>query len=305
MEQATNAAQGSQARSSEKSRPVIDAVCWGTRGSIPSPGPSTVRYGGNTPCVEVRLADGRRFIFDAGTGIRPLGASITDEAETPDSVIFFTHFHWDHIQGLPFFLPLYDPKTSLRIVGPQQVEMNLEELFQGQMGPAYFPIPFDALAAHKEFSHLNEGSWQEDEFRVTAMRMRHPSFTVGYRIEYGDVSLAYVPDNELESDSYDVGNGWRHRIVDFLGDVDVLLHDAMFTEDEYPSRANWGHSTFDQAVDLASEAGAKRLLFFHHDPRRSDSDLEEIVDFHRGQAAARGLHFEIAAAAEGDHMLRV
>jgi ribonuclease BN (tRNA processing enzyme) len=128
---------------------------------------------------------------------------------------------------------------------------------------------------------------------------------VGYRIDFGDLSLAYIPDNELANDGFDVGEGWRRRIVDFLGDVDVLLHDAMFTEDEYRFKADWGHSTFDQAVDLATEVGAKKLMFFHHDPRRTDRDLEELVDLHREQAATRGLSLEIDAAAEGDHVLCV
>jgi phosphoribosyl 1,2-cyclic phosphodiesterase len=125
----------------EKERSVIEATCWGTLGSIASPGPDTVRFGGNTPCLEVRIQDGRRFIFDAGTGIRPLGMSMMDEAGTPDAVIFLTHFHWDHIQGFPFFLPLYESHASLRIVGPDQAEADIEELFAKQMASTNSPAP--------------------------------------------------------------------------------------------------------------------------------------------------------------------
>ena len=251
-------------------RPVLEATCWGTRGSIPSPGPHTVTFGGNTPCLEVRVRDGRRFIFDAGTGIRPLGISMMAETGTPDSVVFLTHFHWDHIQGFPFFLPLYDSDASLRVVGPNQEGADIEELFATQMASINFPVPYTALSAKKEFSRLNGGAWEEDGFHVHAMRLRHPSFTVGHRIEYGGVSLAYLPDNELAGEGYDVGEGWRRRLVDFLGDVDVLIHDAMYTEEEYGSKKHWGHSTFSQTVELAHEAGAKKVLFFHHDPCRTD-----------------------------------
>jgi phosphoribosyl 1,2-cyclic phosphodiesterase len=135
------------------------------------------------------------------------------------------------------------------------------------------------------------------------MRLRHPSFTVGHRIEYGGVSLAYLPDNELAGEGYDVGEGWRKRLVDFLGDVDVLIHDAMYTEEEYASRKDWGHSTFSQTVELAHEAGTKRVLFFHHDPCRSDQQLSEIVEFHGAEAAARGYSVEVGAAAERDQIL--
>jgi phosphoribosyl 1,2-cyclic phosphodiesterase len=282
---------------------MIEATCWGTRGSIPTPGPDTVRFGGNTPCLEVRLGDGRRFIFDAGTGIRPLGVSMMGEERGLHAVVFLTHFHWDHIQGFPFFRPLYEPEASLRIIGPDQAGANIEELFATQMASINFPVPYSALSAKKVFSKLNGGAWQEDGFHVRAMRLRHPSFTIGHRIEYGGVSLAYLPDNELAGEGYDVGERWRQRLVDFLGNVDVLIHDAMYTEEEYASRKDWGHSTFDQAVDLAHEAGAKRLLFFHHDPCRSDQELAEIVDFHRNEAAASGLSVEIGAAAEGDDII--
>ena len=279
-------------------RSGIEAVCWGTRGSIASPGPDTVEFGGNTPCLEIRIGDGRRFIFDAGTGIRPLGVTMMGETGAPDTVVFLTHFHWDHIQGFPFFLPIYDSDASIRIVGPDQAPADIEKLFATQMESINFPVPYSALSAKKEFSNLNGGAWEEDGFCVHAMRLRHPSFTVGHRIEYGGASLAYLPDNELAGEGYDVGKGWRKRLVDFLGDVDVLIHDSMYTDEEYGSKKAWGHSTFSQTVELAHEAGAKRVLFFHHDPRRRDQDLLEILDFHRSEAAERGYSVEIDAAAE-------
>ena len=283
---------------------MIEATCWGTRGSIASPGPDTVRFGGNTPCLEVRIRDGRRFIFDAGTGIRPLGVSMMGETGTPDAVVFLTHFHWDHIQGFPFFAPLYESDASLRIVGPDQADADIEELFARQMASINFPVPYTAIEAKKEFSQLNGGAWEEDGFRVRAMRLKHPSFTVGHRIEYGGVSLAYLPDNELAGEGYDVEKGWRKRLVAFLGDVDVLIHDAMYTEEEYGPKRDWGHSTFSQTVELAHESGAKKVLFFHHDPCRSDQELSKIVDFHRTEAAARGYSVEIGAAAERDDIIR-
>ena len=149
-----------------KERSVIEAACWGTRGSIASPGPDTVRFGGNTPCLEVRLRDGRRFIFDAGTGIRPLGVSMMDEAGTPNAVVFITHFHWDHIQGFPFFLPLYVPDASLRIIGPDQAKADIQELFATQMASINFPVPFAELSAKKQFSNLAGDAWEEAGRRI-------------------------------------------------------------------------------------------------------------------------------------------
>jgi phosphoribosyl 1,2-cyclic phosphodiesterase len=226
-----------------------------------------------------------------------------DETGTHDAVVFLTHFHWDHIQGFPFFLPLYDPEASLRIIGPDPARTDIQDLFATQMASINFPVPFTALSAKKEFSNLSGGVWEEDGFRVRAMRMKHSSFTVGHRVDYGGVSLAYLPDNELASERYDVEEGWRTHLVEFLGDVDVLIHDAMFTDEEYASKLDWGHSTFGQTVELAHEAGAKKVLFFHHDPSRSDQELSEIVDSHRVQAAARGYSVEIGAAAERDEII--
>lgn len=283
----------------ENTTPDITVRCWGTRGSIASPGAKTARYGGNTSCVEVTVGTGQRVIFDAGTGLRPLGQLMNGEEDPLEGVIFLTHFHWDHIQGFPFFLPLYNPAASLRIIGPEQFGVDVQTLFAGQMGPIYFPIPFEAFSAKKIFSHLNEGSWEEGGIKVSAMRVRHASFCVGYRIDFGETSLAYVPDNELLGEGYGVGDNWRSEFVDFISDVDVLIHDAMYTEEEYTTKVGWGHSTYRQSLDLADEAGVKRLLFFHHDPTRDDSELAEIVARARDKAASEGKSFEIDAASEG------
>ena len=275
--------------------------CWGTRGSIPSPGPATARYGGNTPCLEI-CAGGRRFIFDAGSGMRLLGIHLLESGAPIEATIFLTHFHWDHIQGFPFFAPLYRPGTKLRIIGPVQGEtgsMDVKSLFAGQMGPIYFPVPFQAISAELDFGHLNEGTWEEDGVRISAMRVRHPSFAVGYRFDFAGRSICFVPDNELMSENYPTGENWRDRFVDFLSGADLLIHDSMYTEAEYPSRVTWGHSTFQQTLDLANDAGVGKVLFYHHDPERSDLDLDAIVAESRTRAASQGMTFEIDAASEG------
>jgi phosphoribosyl 1,2-cyclic phosphodiesterase len=273
---------------------------WGTRGSIPSPGPATARYGGNTACIEVRYGRDRRIIFDAGSGIRPLGHDLVASGESADGTVFLTHFHWDHIQGFPFFAPLYRPETSLEIVGPMQQNLDIRSLFAGQMGPVYFPVPFTALSANLAFRHLNEGTWEGDGYQVTAMRVRHPSFTVGYRVQVGGHVIVYVPDNELGGASYDVGEGWYERFQDFVRGADVLIHDAMYTNEEYPARLGWGHSTFDRAVELAESSNVSRLFLFHHSPERTDEELSAIVDRLRETQASRGSKLAIDAADEGE-----
>jgi len=276
---------------------------WGTRGSIPSPGPDTARYGGNTPCVEV-VAGGRHLIFDGGSGARALGSSLLEAGERVDTTLFLTPFHWDHIQGIPFFSPLYNPSTRIDIVGPVQRTpdgrvLDVESLFAGQMGPIYFPIPMSAVSASLTFGHLNEGVWERGGITVRAMRTRHPSFTVGYRVDFAGRSVAYVPDNEIESEAYPVAPDWRARFVEFLGGVDVLVHDAMYTDAEYEGRSQWGHSTYAQAMDLAHEAGVGELVFFHHDPLRTDDELDDIVARCRDATLAAGRTLRVRAAVEG------
>ncbi len=272
--------------------------CWGARGSIPSPGGNTARFGGNTSCVEL-VVRGRRLILDAGSGLRLLGERLMEQEAPVRADIFVTHFHWDHIQGFPFFPPLYDPTSRIRIFGPPQDGVDIRTLFAGQMGPIYFPVPFDAVAAHLDFVPVGSEPWEEDGIRVRSFRVRHPSTTVGYRIEWDSHSVSYVPDNELVGGSYPVDSDWRERFVDFVKGSDLLLHDAMFPEEEYPRREGWGHSTPEQSLELAREAGVQRLLLFHHSPELSDQELDRTVNRLQQEAATRSPEVYVDAASEG------
>jgi phosphoribosyl 1,2-cyclic phosphodiesterase len=285
------------AKRSARDGSAIVARCWGTRGSIPTPGPTTVRYGGNTTCLELHH-EGTRLIFDAGSGIRPLGSDIVEKG--PNAIhIFLTHFHWDHIQGFPFFAPLYDPEDTIKVIGPKQKDIDVQNLFAGQMGPIYFPVPFSVVAAAMEFEHLNQGGYEVGEVALEVMRVKHPSFVLGYRIRVGGRTICFIPDNEMGADMYDVGPDFDRRIRDFVGGADLLIHDSMYTDEEYATRAGWGHSTFTQSLRLAEEGGVKKLLFFHHDPTRSDDALDVIVARLRDSALARGLDLDVSAASEG------
>jgi phosphoribosyl 1,2-cyclic phosphodiesterase len=298
--------------------PDVCVHFWGTRGSIPSPGASTARFGGNTSCIEIRAKGGPRLIFDAGSGIRALGHSLLASGEEQDGTVFLTHFHWDHIQGFPFFVPLYRPSTRISIVGPAQkigdvqtlfagtyqTNGDVQSLFAGQMGPVYFPIPYEALSAKISFHHLNEGTFERDGYRVSAMRVRHPSFTLGYRTEIGGRVITYVPDNELDGDMYnEVPHGWVESFTEFVRGSDILIHDAMYTTEEYRQRHGWGHSTFQQVLDLAVRAEVPHLVFFHHSPERTDAELLGILDQMRSSARASGHSLTIDAAEEGRELV--
>lgn len=281
----------------------LSATCWGTRGSIPSPGLATARFGGNTSCLEVRTADDRSRIFDAGTGIRALGNRLARDGGRTEVDVFVTHFHWDHIQGIPFFTPLYAEDSFIRIHAARQGDRDIETLLRGQMVPVYFPVPYEALAAELSFEHLSGRAWRDDGTEVAAYRCRHPAHTYGYRIRAGSASIAYFPDNELVGSTYPVdGPDWYAGLLEFLDGVDLLFHDAMYTSEEYPAVEGWGHSTFEQAVKLAEDAGVERLYFFHHAPERTDDALLGILDSMRSRLKQRGSSLELGAAAEGEEL---
>jgi phosphoribosyl 1,2-cyclic phosphodiesterase len=281
----------------DRAGPSLRVTCWGTRGSIPAPGPQTVRFGGNTSCVEVRTADGRRLIFDAGTGLRAFSKRIAGNGGALDAHLFVTHYHWDHIQGFPFLAQLYDAGTHLHIHGPREGDISVERAFSGQMSTLYFPIPLDAIAASLEFSSANGAPWREGGVEVQAFRVQHPGVTYGYRVRAGGASVVYVPDNEIGEEP---DPRWYAEMVEFAGGADLLLHDAMYSQAEY--LRGWGHSTFGQALRLAEDAGVRRLALFHHAPDRGDAELERIVGEMREALAARGSALELSAAAEGEEI---
>lgn len=297
---------------------------WGTRGSIPSPGRETVRYGGNTPCLELRTAEDWLIVLDAGTGIRELGRSLMERANGSaiKGDIFLTHAHWDHIQGLPFFAPAFHPGNHFTIWGSKAMERSIGRVVRDQMSPVVFPVTFEQLAATIEFRELAEGHRVRGGYDVNVMQMQHPGGALGYRFDarasgsapppsvgHGKTGpaanghsrgLVYISDNELRpSATYESTASWRRDLVRFVQGASVLVHDSMFTTEEYGVHRGWGHSTFDDAVELALEGEVQTLVLFHHKPERTDDDVDRLTDECRALAARRGGSLAVVAAAEG------
>lgn len=276
---------------------------WGTRGSIPSPGAGTVRYGGNTPCTTVEDEAGHLVILDAGSGIRELGIALGEAERSPlRADILISHTHWDHIQGLPFFRPLAVRGNRVRIYGARQLDVSLREVLDRQMDPMVFPVPLKALPADLSVREIGEETFRTDGYDVATMRLRHPGCTLAYRLtpHGGGRTLAYVTDNELgPGGQYDVTEDWRARFVQFLSGVHTLIHDAMYTEDLGADRAGWGHSTATEAVQVAAESGVERLILFHHEPTHDDGALDALLE--QAQALARRMDagLQVDAAREG------
>jgi phosphoribosyl 1,2-cyclic phosphodiesterase len=243
---------------------------WGTRGSIPSPGPSTLRFGGNTSCVEVRLQDGTLIILDAGSGIRPLGAALG----SVEAVLLLSHYHWDHIQGMPFFIPAYSPKSVIRVVGPEYDGRGPSEWLTGQMMAPYFPAPAADWLGIVSFEVTPKGSFSLGSACVSSCYLSHPGVTLAYRIEEAGKSFVYMSDNEVEIAPPEM----LSKIIELARGADLLLHDCQYFESEYATRHHWGHSTPRQAMRVAREAGVSNLLLFHHDPTHSDEQVEMLAE---------------------------
>ena len=277
---------------------------WGTRGSIPTPGADTARYGGNTPCVAVEGAV-QLVVLDAGTGIRALGLDLVAKQNGAARVeILLSHAHWDHIQGLPHFKPFFAPGNTVRIWGPRQGTTSLEAILRQQMDPAVFPVPLDALSAQLTVQQVDADEFSIGEFRVQTMKLRHPGTTLGFRLTpaRGGASMAYVTDNELgPGGEYEVSKTWRRDFVGFLKGVGLLIHDAMYTPSELEQHRGWGHSTYEEAVTLAQDASAKKLVLFHHEPEHDDKEMDGLVAAARKFAKQRsgGGSLEVVAAQEG------
>lgn len=278
---------------------------WGTRGSCPSPGPATVRYGGNTTCVEVRTDDDALVILDAGTGIRELGRSLMGQAggRPIRGDIFFSHAHWDHIQGLPFFTPAFQTGNQFTLWGSPSLESSLEVVLRQQMSPVVFPVAFDQLSASVEVRELARQQHSGPGYDVRTINVRHPGGALGFRLSStADPSRAviFIPDNELDRDGDRAdAASTRDALVDFARGASILIHDAMYTGAEYMEHRGWGHSSYRDAVDFAIAAEVETLVLFHHEPDRSDAALDEMLTLCHRMVEERGGSVRVIAAAEG------
>jgi len=274
---------------------------WGVRGSVASPGPTTRDVGGNTSTVEVRCGSAR-FILDAGTGIRALGSAWLAEGDVRANLLL-SHLHWDHIQGLPFFAPLYQSTTQLRVVSAGEAPGATEAALAGQMRAPTFPVDWQNLPSGVQFEELADGAAHViDGVEVRTLRLAHPGGDVtAYRLDYAGQSVVYATDVEREDDDAD-------GLLTLARDADVLIHDAQYTPEEYrgecgPSRRGWGHSTYESATRLARAAGVGRLLLFHHDPVHDDAAVARIEQrarwlFPQTEAAREGMTLELGCSPE-------
>ena len=250
---------------------------WGTRGTRPTPGRRTLRYGGNTTCVEVRDKDNNLLIVDSGSGIAELGATFSP-TEPLQAHLLITHTHLDHIQGFPFFLPAFVPGTHLTIVGPAGSAKSLQAAFADQTDPAYFPVRLSHMPAEMEFIERNPGeTFEVGGLRITPHLLMHPIPTFGYRIDEGTSRFSFATDNELPM--FVNGEvGTLKELANWCRDSDLLVHDAQYSAEEYKTRVGFGHSSYEDALSLAEMAGAKELGFFHHDPLHSDADVDALIE---------------------------
>lgn len=265
---------------------------WGVRGSIASPGPATVRYGGNTTCIEVRGDNNELIILDGGTGIFQLAQTLF--AEFPiDINVFITHTHWDHIQGLPMFVPIFVPGNSITIHGAADIvnQRSIKDVLTLQMDYSYFPVRESQLNARMNYVDLTppSQSLEVGSCKVSCLLMNHPVLNFAYRIDCNGKSMVFTGDHEwdfniydADDDEYDEYQGFieekRRGIIEFFKGADALIIDTAYAEEEYPQRKGWGHGTFDTSIKAAREAGVKKAYLTHHEPTRSDDELERIFN---------------------------
>jgi len=284
---------------------------WGTRGSIATPGPGTIRFGGNTSCVEVTTSAGDRLIFDCGTGARAMGSELMANALKPlQACILLSHTHWDHIQGFPFFAPFFLPDHEFAIYGPEGGRRSFHQVLAGQMEYAVFPVGVNQLPAAMSYHNLREGTHQIGHARVVAQYLHHPAVTLGYRVEADGVTVVYLCDHEPFADQVWRGDSAPGRLESilhegdrrharFMAGADLVIHDAQYTPEEYSSKRTWGHSTYEYAVELAAAAGVQRLALTHHDPAHDDAAVAEIERRAQALAERRGSRLEVFCAYEG------
>jgi len=261
----------------------IKVKFWGVRGSVPTPGVKYVKYGGNTACVELRLPDNQLFIFDAGTGIRELGNSLCNDVKKLNAHIFLSHFHWDHIQGLPFFMPSYVKGNQIIIHGMDLEGAKLDKILSNQMESIYFPVKMQSLAAEIQFRKLSDESNIIEGAEVDTMYINHPGQAMGYVVTFKKTKICYFTDNEIppawaiETIPLRYRPDTREKILKLISGADLLIHDAQYTDEEYKTKVGWGHSPLTEVAKLAEDAEVKRLALFHHDPDHFDDNIDVFM----------------------------
>jgi phosphoribosyl 1,2-cyclic phosphodiesterase/CheY-like chemotaxis protein len=271
---------------------------WGTRGSIATPGANTARYGGNTSCIEIRSARGTLVVIDCGTGAHALARKLMANNAGRRGTILISHTHWDHIQGIPFFDPLYVPGNEWDVYGPKGLRESVREVLSGQMQYTYFPVSLEQCAANIRYHDLVEGSFAIDDIRVSTRYLNHPTLTLGYRLQVDGATLVYACDHEPYSRILGLGEGritgedLRH--AEFMQGADLLIHDAQYTAHEYLEKMGWGHSPVEYVLRLAEQALVKRVALTHHDPRRDDGAIDRLMTSIR-----RSSSVDVFAACEG------
>jgi phosphoribosyl 1,2-cyclic phosphodiesterase len=288
---------------------------WGVRGSIPTPGKATVKYGGNTPSLELRLDNDELVILDAGTGIRGLGDYLIAGGESIHAYLLITHPHWDHIQGFPFFKPALISGNEITIIGTERKEVNLQRIIADQMNRIYFPVQLNELKAKIHFRPIVEEEFDIYDVHVRTAYVNHPGFTVGYRLEYKGKTLVYISDNEpfdreaahrmtnfekVVLDKYAAMQGDpNQRVFDFARGADILIHDCTYTPEEYVDKVGWGHSHYLFTLKVAAEANVKHLVLFHHDPNHTDQKIDDIFEKCKKEIKTKSFKFECTPASEG------
>ncbi len=273
---------------------------WGVRGTLPVPGPSTLKRGGNTSCVSIEVGGEPLYIFDCGTGIKQLSDQIMASGTQRFSAkIFISHTHWDHINTVPFFAPLYIRGNQVEIYGPYQGDLTIARAIAAQMEGVYFPVTIREFGAHVVFRDLREETLDFGTVKIETLLLKHPGSCLGYKVTCHGRSACYITDNELYLPS-DPRRDQRYleRLTDFVRGTDVLITDTTYRDHEYPSKVDWGHSCVSEVADLAVRADVKRLHLFHHDPDQSDDDIDRKLDETRAHVARLGGSVEVDAPAE-------
>jgi phosphoribosyl 1,2-cyclic phosphodiesterase len=278
---------------------------WGVRGTLPVPGKKTIRYGGNTNCVTLRLGKKIFFIFDAGTGIKALSNYLIQNQELPISAkIFITHPHYDHINGIPFFSPLYLKGNKFEILGPDHSDIRFEQLISKQMNRIYFPVTVKEFGATIKYHSIEERTFYRDRLRIQTIPLNHPGNSLGYRVQYKNKSFCYITDNEL----YLRNSPYYHqsdidRLIHFIHKTDVLVIDSTYTDSEYREKTGWGHSCVSRAVDIADKAKVKTVCLYHHDPDQTDKDIDNKLKQAKALLKSRQSKTRCIAPREGSKLI--